>query len=62
MKHKRFAEEQILGILQDTEANTIKKAVGQHGVSKQSIYRWKRQFGQMAMAECEKGVRVPECL
>ncbi len=45
MKKKRFTEEQIVGILRNAETSTIEKAARQHGVSEQSIYRWKRQFG-----------------
>jgi len=50
MKKQRFMEEQIAGILRDAEAGTIEQAARQHGVSVQSIYRWKRQFGAMEVA------------
>lgn len=51
MKKKRFTEEQIVRILRETETTTIEATARHHGVSEQSIYRWKRQFGQMEVAD-----------
>jgi putative transposase len=47
MKTKRFTDEQIVRILRAAETSTIEAVARQHGVSEQSIYRWKRQFGKM---------------
>lgn len=47
MKKKCFSEEQIVRILREAETTTIEATARQHGVSAQSIYRWKRQFGKM---------------
>ncbi|GJL69976.1 MAG: transposase [Nitrospirales bacterium] len=50
MKKKRFSEEQIVRIFRAAET-TIEAVARQHGVSEQSIYRWKRQFEQMNVAD-----------
>ena len=47
MKKKCFSEEQIVRNLREGETTTIEATARQHGVSAQSIYRWKRQFGKM---------------
>ena len=47
MKKKRFTEEQIVRILRAAETTTIEAAARQHGVSEQSLYRWKHLFRQM---------------
>jgi putative transposase len=54
MKKQRYTEEQIGRILRDGEAKAIDAADRQHGVSEQSLYHWKRQFGQMEVAEVRK--------
>jgi putative transposase len=47
MKKTRFTEEQIVRILRAAETTAIEAAAQQHGVSEQSLYRWKHLFRQM---------------
>lgn len=55
MKRKRFTEEQIIGILQEHEAGaTAPELARRHGVSEQSIYRWKAKFGGMNVSEAKR--------
>ncbi len=45
MKKKRFTKEQIIAILKEHEAGIkIPELSRQHGVSVQSIYRWKAKY------------------
>jgi putative transposase len=49
---KRFSEEQIVRILRRAEAadQTVAAVCKQQGISEQTWYRWKKQFGQMGVA------------
>jgi len=55
MKRKRFAVEQITGILKQAELGTpIAELCRQHGVSEQSYYRWKKVYGGMEPSEARE--------
>lgn len=55
MKRKRFSVEQITGILKQAELGTpVADLLRQHGVSEQSFYRWKKQYGGMAPSEARE--------
>jgi putative transposase len=49
---RRFSEEQIVRILRQAEAadQTVAAVCKQQGISEQTWYRWKKQFGQMGVA------------
>ena len=55
MKRKRFAVEQITGILKQAEMGTpVADLLRQHGLSEQSFYRWKELYGGMAPSEARE--------
>ena len=45
MKKSKFAEEQIVGILRETDRDPVATVAKRHGVSEQAIYTWKKRFG-----------------
>ncbi len=52
MKHSRFSEEQVIGILNEHEAGvSVADLCRKHGVSDASIYKWKAKFGGMDVSE-----------
>ena len=52
MKGKRFTEEQIIGVLRELDASgTAKEVCRRHGISEQSVYRWKAKYGGMESSD-----------
>ena len=55
MKRKRYTEEQIISILKEHEAGVpAAELCRRHGVSEQSIYRWKTKFGGMEVSDAKR--------
>ena len=54
MKKKRYSEEQIVGILRETDRDSVPEVVKRHGVSEASIYSWRKRFGIMNNQEVKK--------
>jgi putative transposase len=52
MKKNRFTESQIIGILKEVEAGRTGLEVHrEHGISEQTLYRWKKKYGGMEASE-----------
>jgi putative transposase len=55
MKKSRFTESQIIGILKEVEAGrTGLEVCREHGISEQTLYRWKKKYGGMEASEAER--------
>ena len=55
MKRSRFSEEQIVKILQAIEAGVaVDEACREHGVSRSTIYAWRRKFGGLDVDEAKR--------
>jgi len=55
MKGKRFSEEQIIGVLKESEAGmALPDLLRKHGISTGTFYRWKAKFGGMDVSDARR--------
>jgi putative transposase len=52
MKRKRFAEEQIIGVLRERDLGAkTADLCRKHGISEAAFYNWKSKFGGLDVSE-----------
>jgi putative transposase len=55
MKGKRFSEEQIIGVLKESDAGAkTKDLCRRHGVSEATFYKWKAKYAGMTVSEARR--------
>ena len=50
MKRASFSDEQLVRIMQEVDRLPIAEVAKRHGVSKSSIYSWRKKFGDWVQA------------
>jgi putative transposase len=54
MKRSRFSEEQIIAVLKEAGATSVKSACAKHNISDATHYNWKRKYGGMEIDEARR--------
>jgi putative transposase len=55
MKHKRFSEEKIIGVLKEHEAGAkVDDICRRHGISSATFYTWRKKYGGMDASEAKR--------
>ena len=60
MKKGNFSDEKIVAVLRDAEATTAVAAARKHGVSEQSIYRWRNKYAGMEVSDVRELRRLKD--
>ena len=54
MKKARYSDEQIVRILREADRDPVNEVAKRHGVSEQSIYGWRKRFGEFNVDEVKR--------
>ncbi len=54
MRKSRFTIEQILQILREGKADSVKATVRRHGISEKTYYVWKAKYGGLGLPEVKR--------
>ena len=54
MRKSRFSEEQKVKMVRETEQSSVAEVAKKHGVSVETLYRWRRAYGGMELPEVKR--------
>ena len=54
MRKSRFSEEQMVKMVRECDHSAVAEVAKKHGVSEQTLYAWRKQFGSMEATDAKR--------
>lgn len=54
MKKKRHSVEAIMRIVRESDSESVSEVSRKHGITEQTLYRWRRKYAGMDMADAKR--------
>jgi putative transposase len=60
MKKKRHSVEAIMRIVRESDTESVSEVSRKHGITEQTLYRWRRKYAGMDLADAKRLKQLEE--